>query len=62
MKRYACAILLRGEKMLLGMRAGCRRANPNCWGVIGGNVEAGEAVDVALWRELREATGHSPLR
>jgi 2-haloacid dehalogenase len=58
---YACAILLREGKIFLGKRAVHRRAYPNCWDVIGGKVEDGEAVDIALSRELREELGITPV-
>ena len=61
MNHYACAILLRNGKILLGKRASHRRAYPNCWDVIGGKVEDGEAVDIALSRELSEELGITPV-
>jgi uridine kinase len=54
MNDYACAILL-------GKRAAHRRSYPNCWDVIGGKIEDGEAVDVALARELGEELGITPV-
>jgi len=60
MNHYACAILLRDGKILLGKRAAHRRAYPDCWDVIGGKVEDGEAVDMALSRELSEELGITP--
>src|SRR5262249_32898494 len=56
------AILLRDGKILLGKRAAHRRAYPNCWDVIGGKVEDGETVDVALSRELSGGLGVTPVR
>jgi 8-oxo-dGTP diphosphatase len=61
MNHYACAILLRDGKILLGKRAAHRRAYPNCWDVIGGKVGDGEAVDIALSRELSEELGITPV-
>jgi 8-oxo-dGTP diphosphatase len=60
MKHYACAILLDGERLLLGRRALHRRAYANRWDVIGGRVEEGETVEEALRRELAEEIGVIP--
>ena len=61
MRHYACAILLRERRILLGKRAPHRKAYPNCWDVIGGRVEAGETLDAALHRELGEEIGIAPV-
>jgi 8-oxo-dGTP diphosphatase len=61
MNHYACAILLHDGKILLGKRAAHQRAYPNCWDVIGGKVEDGEAIDIALSRELSEELGITPV-
>jgi 8-oxo-dGTP diphosphatase len=60
MDNYACALLLREGKILLGKRAPHRRAYPNCWDVIGGRVEAGETLEAALTRELGEELDITP--
>lgn len=57
---YACALLLRGGQVLLGLRAGHKRNFPNCWDTIGGHVEAGERPVDALARELKEELGVVP--
>lgn len=57
---YACALPIRGQRVLLGMRAAQRRNRPSCWDMIGGHVESGEPVDLALVRELQEEIGITP--
>ena len=54
MADFACAILYKDARILLGRRAPHRLAYPNCWDVIGGRVEAGETIHGALIRELGE--------
>lgn len=58
---YACAILVRDSRMLLGLRAPDRRLYPARWDVFGGRVEAGETIEQALARELGEELGIVPL-
>lgn len=60
MRHYACAILKREGKILLGHRAPHRKAYPLCWDVIGGRVEEGETLEDALHRELGEEIGIVP--
>jgi 8-oxo-dGTP diphosphatase len=60
MQHYACAMLNRDGRILLGKRAPHRKAYPNLWDVIGGKVEAGESVEQALARELGEEIGVAP--
>ncbi len=60
MRQYACAVLAAEGRILLGLRAPHRRAYANRWDVIGGRVEAGEAVHEALARELKEEIGVVP--
>ena len=61
MRQYACAILKRDGRILLGRRAAHRKAYPLCWDVIGGRVEDGETLEEALHRELGEEIGIVPL-
>lgn len=46
------ALIEPGEKLLLERRSDCGR-----WGLVGGAVEVGEALDSALRREVLEETG-----
>ena len=57
---YACALPIRGGRVLLGLRASHRRNRPSCWDTIGGHVEPGETADQALIRELQEEIGITP--
>src|SRR5437667_5927330 len=47
-------LLLRNGAVLLARRSAGRQAYPNRWSFPGGHVEAGESLDDALIRELRE--------
>jgi 8-oxo-dGTP diphosphatase len=62
MKHYACAILVRDGRVLLGRRPPHRKRAPSCWDIIGGAVEAGETPDLALMREVREEIAVVPTR
>jgi 8-oxo-dGTP pyrophosphatase MutT (NUDIX family) len=53
------ALLVKGERVLLGHRHPARAHFPNCWDVIGGHVETGETDLQALNRELDEEIGIS---
>jgi 8-oxo-dGTP diphosphatase len=55
------AILLYGERLLLGRRASHRRSHPDCWDIIGGHVQIGEALEQALVREVEEEIGVTPV-
>jgi len=61
MRHYACGLLQREGCILLGKRAPHRKACPNRWDMIGGQVEDRETVDDALRRELREEIGVVPV-
>lgn len=51
------AIILNGEgQILLGLRAG-RRGGAGTWGLIGGKVQIGEAIERTAQREIFEETG-----
>ena len=62
MKHFACAILVREGRVLLGRRAPHRKRAPDCWDIIGGAVEAGETPDRALIREVQEEIAVVPTR
>lgn len=60
MPDYACALLIRRDRLLLGRRAPHRRTRADKWDVIGGMAEAGEDLHSALTRELQEEIGITP--
>ncbi len=62
MNHYACALLLRDGRLLLGRRAPHRKSYANRWDVIGGRVEEGENLAEALARELGEEIGITPTQ
>jgi 8-oxo-dGTP diphosphatase len=47
-------MILRHNKILLGLRAGHKKLAPNTWDIFGGHVEAGETWEDTLVRELQE--------
>lgn len=57
---YACAIIIKDGKILLGRRADFLAAYPNCWDFFGGKIEAGETAEQALTRELSEEIAITP--
>jgi len=61
-KHFACAILVRERRVLLGRRAPHRKRAPDRWDIIGGAVEAGETPDRALIREVQEEIAVVPTR
>ena len=58
---FACVVLWRDGKLLLGLRSADKRTYPNCWDILGGYVEAGETIEQALARELVEEVGLTPV-
>lgn len=47
-------LLLRNNHVLMGLRSPARRNFPGVWSFPGGHVEAGEELEAALLRELKE--------
>jgi 8-oxo-dGTP diphosphatase len=57
------ALFIREDgKILLGLRAPWKKVWPCHWDTIGGRVEAGESLDDALVREIREEVGVTPTQ
>jgi 8-oxo-dGTP diphosphatase len=56
----ANGIVLRDRTLLLCKRRHERLLYPDCWGLPGGHIEPGEAIEHALVRELREELGVTP--
>jgi 8-oxo-dGTP diphosphatase len=49
-----------GGRVLLGLRSSSKKIWPDHWDTIGGRVEAGESLQVALIREVQEEIGVTP--
>jgi 8-oxo-dGTP diphosphatase len=58
----SAGLLCRQGHVLLGKRSTHRKAYPGVWDLPGGHVEAGEAVEQALVRELCEELGVFPTK
>ena len=56
----ACAILVRGERLLLAKRSPHRAVYPDVWDVVGGKREPGEDIESALIRETQEEIDVTP--
>lgn len=56
------ALIVHGDKILLGRRASKRRYIPNVWDVFGGHVDPGEEHHQTLIRELGEELGIKPIK
>jgi 8-oxo-dGTP diphosphatase len=54
------ALIVQSNKILLGQRASDRAFYPSVWDMFGGHVEAGEAHEETLVRELQEELGITP--
>ena len=70
MRHYACALLLRDGRILLGKRSPHRRAYANKWDVIGGLVAGGAPFTKDVWNlaysgyleRLRAVLAEDPAR
>ncbi len=56
------ALIIRSQKILLGLRSATRAFYPNVWDVFGGHVEPGEQHHQTLIRELQEELGITPTQ
>ena len=59
MKVISNVILMRDNKILLGLRSADRATFPGCWAVPGGHLEPGETAEEAALREMQEELGVS---
>jgi 8-oxo-dGTP diphosphatase len=60
MAEIVCAAFIDHGRVLLVRRAAHRRRSANKWDLVGGHVEKGEGLDVALVRECQEEVGLTP--
>jgi 8-oxo-dGTP diphosphatase len=56
------ALIIRADRILLGLRSPERAFYPNVWDVFGGHIEQGEQPDQTLIRELQEELGVTPTQ
>jgi 8-oxo-dGTP pyrophosphatase MutT (NUDIX family) len=56
------AILVEGNRVLLGLRSPDRILYPGVWDVFGGHIEPNEGSEQALLRELQEELDITPLQ
>jgi len=56
------AVIVQGDRLLLGKRSPARTFYPNVWDVFGGHIEPGEQQEQTLIRELQEELNITPTR
>lgn len=56
------ALIIQGQRILLGQRSATRPFYPGVWDVFGGHVEPGEQQDQTLLRELQEELSITPTQ
>jgi 8-oxo-dGTP pyrophosphatase MutT (NUDIX family) len=61
-RETAGAFLRRGDRYLLALRPADKSTYPALWDTPGGHLEAGEAADTTLFRELEEELKIRPIR
>jgi 8-oxo-dGTP diphosphatase len=60
--QLVAAILVEGDRILLGQRSPDRTLFPGVWDVFGGHIEPDEGPEQTLLRELQEELEITPLR
>ena len=56
-RHVSCWIMNEKGELLFQKRAETKKRNPNKWGKTGGHVDAGEDVETAMLREIKEEIG-----
>jgi len=56
------ALIIRSQKILLGLRSATRAFYPNVWDVFGGHMEPGEQQHQTLVGKLQEELGITPTQ
>lgn len=56
-RQLVAAVVQRGDRFLLGLRAPWKKLGPNRWSPIAGSVDPGESEPEAAIRECREELG-----